>query len=300
MTSSTCERQASGHCVTFLRRKSSLRGYAGSCLAQADRQSKCCKSCCKGTFAGRCTQFVTGGTRRQHAENDLVIGDQASVESPAIREEHVSETRDLDALLSRVERLEKENRRLKQGALAFLLLIASVGLMAQTKQKPSVPSSSQRQKGRAPVPAGPTAVEAQSFILKDLNGHVRAELGLAGSTPSLKFKDESGSALVTLALNADAPGGPLLLLSDPQHHAAVALSVLEHAGPQLSLTGERADIQLHMGVAPDGTTLELSDKDGFTTSIGNGVVAKNNQAKQTSAASIVLYGKQRKVLWSVP
>jgi hypothetical protein len=133
-----------------------------------------------------------------------------------------------------------------------------------------------------------------------LNGHVRAELGLTGSTPSLKFKDENGSALVTLALNSDAPGGPLLLLSDPQHHASVALSVLEHAGPQFSLTGERADIQLHMGVAPDGTTLELSDKDGFTTSIGNGVVAKNGQAKNTSAASIVLYGKQRKVLWSVP
>jgi hypothetical protein len=214
----------------------------------------------------------------------------------------VSETREFHALFSRVERLEKENRRLKQGALAFLLLIASVGLMAQTKQKPPAPTSSQRPKGRAPAPApaGPTAVEAQSFILKDSNGHVRAELGLTGSTPSLKFRDESGSALVTLALNSDAPGGPLLLLSDPQHHASVALSVLEHAGPQFSLTGERADIQLHMGVAPDGTTLELSDKNGFTTSIGNGVVPKNGQAKTTSAASIVLFGKQRKVLWSVP
>jgi hypothetical protein len=214
----------------------------------------------------------------------------------------VSETREFHALLSRVERLEKENRRLKQGALAFLLLIASAGLMAQTKQKPPASTSSQRPKGRAPAPApaGPTAVEAQSFILKDSNGHVRAELGLAGSTPSLKFRDESGSALVTLALNSDAPGGPLLLLSDPQHHASVALSVLEHAGPQFSLTGERADIQLHMGVAPDGTTLELSDKNGFTTSIGNGVVPKNGQAKTTSAASIVLFGKQRKVLWSVP
>jgi hypothetical protein len=213
----------------------------------------------------------------------------------------VSENRELAAVLSRVERLEKQNRSLKKGALLFLVAIASVGLTAQTRQPPS---SSQRPKGRAPAPAptpaGPTAVEAQSFILKDSNGHVRAELGLAGSTPSLKFKDESGSTLVTLALNSDTPGGPLLLLSDPQHHASVALSVLEHAGPQLSLTGERADIQLHMAVAPDGTTLELSDKDGFTTSIGNGVVPKNGQAKHTSAASIVLYGKQRKVLWSVP
>lgn len=214
----------------------------------------------------------------------------------------MSENREFGALLSRVERLEKENRRLKRGALAFLLAIASVGVMAQTKQ--TAPSSSQRRRppapAPAPAPAGPTAVEAQSFILKDSNGRVRAELGLTGSSPSLKFKDENGSALVTLALNSDAPGGPLLLLSDPQHHASVALSVLEHAGPQLSLTGERADIQLHMGVAPDGTTLELSDKDGFTTSIGNGVVPKNGQVKQTSAASIVLYGKQRKLLWSVP
>jgi hypothetical protein len=215
-------------------------------------------------------------------------------------EDDVSETKELVALLSRVERLEKENRRLKQGALAVLLAIASVGMMAQTKQP--APSSTQKRRppAPAPAPAGPTAVEAQGFILKDLNGHVRAELGLTGGSPSLKFKDENGSTLVTLALNSDAPGGPMLLLSDPQHHASVALSVLEHAGPQLSLTGERADIQLHMGVAPDGTTLELSDKDGFTTSIGSGVVAKNGQAKQTSAASIVLYGKQRKVLWSVP
>ena len=216
----------------------------------------------------------------------------------------MTERNELAALLSRVERVEKQNRRLKQGALVFLLAVASVGLMAQTKQKPAPPSSSQKPKARtpapAPAPARPTAIEAQAFILKDSNGHVRAELGLTGSTPSLKFKDESGSALVTLALNSDAPGGPLLLLSDPQHHASVALSVLEHAGPQLALTGERADIQLHMGVAPDGTTLELSDKDGFTTSIGSGVLAKNGQAKQTSAASIVLYGKQRKVLWSVP
>jgi hypothetical protein len=214
-------------------------------------------------------------------------------------EEYVTENRELGALLSRMERLEKQNRRLKQGALAFLLAIASVALMAQTKQ-PQSAAQKRRPPTPAPAPTGPTAVEAQAFILKDSNGHVRAELGLTGSTPSLKFKDENGSALVTLALNSDAPGGPMLLLSDPQHHASVALSVLEHAGPQLALTGERADIQLHMGVAPDGTTLELSDKDGFTTSIGSGVVAKNGQAKQTSAASIVLYGKQRKVLWSVP
>jgi hypothetical protein len=207
-----------------------------------------------------------------------------------------------DAILARIARLERANRRLKQGAIVFLVMIASAGLMAQTRQ--SAPAASQRPKGRAAAPApaapaGPTAVEAQGFILKDANGKVRAELGLTGGTPSLKFRDESGSALVSLSLN-EGPGGPVLLLSDPQHHASVALSVLEKAGPQLSLTGERADIQLRMGVSPDGTTLELSDKEGFTTSIGNGIVPKNGQVKKTSAASIVLYNKERKVLWSQP
>jgi hypothetical protein len=216
---------------------------------------------------------------------------------------------ELHELLSRVGRLEKENRRFKRGALVLVAAAVTIGLMAQTK--PQTPStSSQKPKAAAkpapkpaePPPPGPvvaTTVEAQSFVLKDANGHVRAELALMGSTPSLKFRDESGSALVTLSLN-DKPAGPLLLLSDPQHHASVALSVLENAGPQLSLAGERPDIQLRMGVSPDGTTLELSDKDGFMTSIGNGVLAKNGQAKKTSAASIVLFGKDRKVLWSQP
>jgi len=223
-------------------------------------------------------------------------------------EEHVTESkRELDALLSRIGRLEKENRRFKRGALAVVVMVASIGLMAQTKQttppKPKAAARPPAPKPAEPAPPGPivaTTVEAQSFVLKDANGHVRAELALMGSTPSLKFRDESGSALVTLSLNTDAPAGPLLLLSDPQHHASVALSVLENAGPQLSLAGERPDIQLRMGVAPDGTSLELSDKDGFTTSIGNGVLAKNGQAKKTSAASIVLFGKDRKVLWSQP
>src|SRR5260370_20841603 len=118
-----------------------------------------------------------------------------------------------------MERLEKENRRLKRGALAVLLAIASVGVMAQTKQ--TAPSGAQKRRPPAPAPAptGPTAVEAQSFILKDLSCHVRAEFGLTGSAPSLKFQDESGSTLVTFARNSDAPRGPMLFRSDPQPDA---------------------------------------------------------------------------------
>jgi len=147
----------------------------------------------------------------------------------------------------------------------------------------------------------PANIEAQSFILKDANGRVRAELYMDGEGPSLKLLDQSGASLVGLSLRDASPSGPFLLLSDPQRRSSVSISVASGEGSQLSMIGERADIQAHIGVTPDGTALELSDKEGFTTSIGSGVqAAKNGQVKKTSAASVTLFNKDRKVLWSAP
>jgi hypothetical protein len=203
------------------------------------------------------------------------------------------------SLESRIYQLEKERLTWKRIGLVSLLFLACIGLMGQAKQRrtptPTPPPAA------PPPPPRAKIVEAESFVLKDTNGRVRAELAMSGAGPSLKLRDESGSALVTLSLNDSAPSGPLLLLSDPQHHASFALSVLEGAGSQLSLAGERPDIQLRLRTAPDGTALELSDKDGFSATIGNGVqAAKNGKAKKTSAASIALFGKDRRVLWSTP
>jgi len=208
--------------------------------------------------------------------------------------------RENQQLEMRIERLEKQNRRFKMGALTLLVASISVSLLGQTtqtKKKSTKPASS-----AAPAaPATPEQIEAHSFILKDSNGKVRAELSMTGTGPGLKLRDEAGTALVTLSLNDDAPQGPLLLMSDPQHKAGVSISVLSGNGSQLSLVGERPDIQARMAVAPAGTSFEMSDADGFTTSIGNGLqTSKGKQPKQTTAASISLYGKDRKLLWSTP
>lgn len=203
-----------------------------------------------------------------------------------------------DPILARIARLETENRRLKQGALILLVGIASIGLMGQTTQ---------RKVTRPPAPAPPPPplvlpknIEAESFILKDPSGKARAELSMSGTGPSLKLLDQGGSALVTISLNDTAPGGPFVLLSDPQHRSGLSMSVLEGAGSQLSLTSDNT-AQVHFGVAPDGTSFELTDRDGFATSIGNGMQpTKGGQVKKTSAAAIALYNKDRKVLWSTP
>ena len=208
-----------------------------------------------------------------------------------------------DRILSRIERLEIENRRLKRGALVLLVAIASIGLVGglmgqTTPQRKRAPAAAP---APPPAPVLPKNIEAESFVLKDPAGKVRAELAMSGTGPALKLRDASGSALVTISLNDAAPGGPFVLLSDPQHHAGVTMSVLENAGSQLLLTGDRPDIQAHIGVAPDGTSLQLADAEGFSANIGNNVQsAKNGQAKKTTAASITLFNKDRKVLWSTP
>ena len=221
-----------------------------------------------------------------------------------------------DQLLARIERLEQQNRRFRRGALLCLLVMASIsllvlgsgGLLAQTQTQTQRRPPSKPPVAKAPAaPAAPAPVvlpeniEAKSFTLKDAAGMPRAVLAMGGTGPSLKLMDTAGTALVTIALNDAAPGGPYLLLSDPQHKAALSMSVLGGAGSQLTLTGERPDIQAHLGVAPDGTSLVLSDADGFSANVGSGIQpAKNNQIKKTPAASIALFNKDRKLLYSAP
>ena len=196
----------------------------------------------------------------------------------------------------RIERLERQNRLFRRGALICLIGLVSVGMMGQTKRP--------RKAASTPVPtalAVPEKIEAGSFIMKDSNGKIRAELSMAATGPTFKLLDENGAPQMRLSLNDSSPQGPMMLLSDPQHHAGFSLSVFEGMGSQLSLVGARPDIQARMEVAPGGTSLEMSDADGFTTSIGNGMQAsKGKQPRKTTAASVTLYGKDRKVLWSTP
>lgn len=202
-------------------------------------------------------------------------------------------------IVSRIERLERENRRLKSGALAILVAAASIGLMGQTQsKKKTVPKP-------APAPPAPVVlpkdIEAESFALKDPNGKKRAELAMSATGPSLKLLDQNGSALVTVSLNDAAPGGPVILLSDTQHKAGLSMSVLENAGAQLSLNGPTDGVQTHLGATPEGATMQLTDSEGFSMSIGNGMrPAKNGQARKNTAASIALLNKDGKVLWSQP
>lgn len=204
---------------------------------------------------------------------------------------------DNDPLLARIERLEQQNRRLKHGGLACLLVLASIGLMGQTTthKRPTHTATP------PPAPVLPKDIVAESFSLKDSTGKVRAELSMGATGPSFKLRDQNGSALVNISLNDSAPNGATLLMSDPQHAAGLSISVLEGAGSQMMLTGPTADIQAHLGASADGSSLDLTDQSGFSAVIGDGMLTtKSGQVKKTTAASVALFNKDRKVLWSAP
>ena len=214
-----------------------------------------------------------------------------------------------DSVLARIEKLEQQNRRLKLGGLVCLVAVVTIvltgGLMGQTQHpktttKPTTKKTPAATSAPPAAPVVPEKIEAESFVLKDTAGRERADLSVGPTGPSLRLLDQSGAALVSISLKDGAPSGPLLLLSDPEHHASVALSVLTGTGSQLALTGEQNAL-VHLGATKDGTSLEFLDQNGFSTSIGNGVkVGKNGKTQQNGAAAIALMNKDGKVLWSAP
>src|SRR5437773_1783635 len=87
---------------------------------------------------------------------------------------------ELKTISERLEKLERENRRLKRAAMASLLIAASIIFMGQAQRR--------------------RTLEAESFILKDANGRPRGELAMDfGSRPTLTLRDANGFPLVSLA-----------------------------------------------------------------------------------------------------
>ena len=71
-----------------------------------------------------------------------------------------SQTPDLQAVVERLGKVEKQNRRLRSVGIAVLVLVSAVLAIGQT------------------VPKERILLEAEAFILRDKNGNDRAQLGV--------------------------------------------------------------------------------------------------------------------------
>ena len=183
-------------------------------------------------------------------------------------------------------------------------------------------------------------MEAEKFILRDGNGTVRARLEMEPmDRPTLVLLDAKGVPLVSLGagespfLNictgdckrqvqvgtfSNEIFGLALYDKDkgPLHGVKAALGVVKGV-PGLNLFSEdsaqQASLDLEGGprlllsdqngiVSLEKASVEVSDKQGFITKIGSTDLEtpRTGETHKTSAASIVLIGKDGKALWTAP
>ena len=88
-----------------------------------------------------------------------------------------AQTPDLAAVVARLDKMERQNRRLKLAGLVLLVLAAAGLLMGQALPK--------------------RIIEAEKFLVKDRQGKVRAKLEVGEhDTPSLFLYDKEGKILI--------------------------------------------------------------------------------------------------------
>jgi hypothetical protein len=159
-------------------------------------------------------------------------------------------------------------------------------------------------------------MDTQKFVLRDSRGKVRADIAMSYDTgpngyPVIRLLDENGKERTTIGagvLNISGDKGTRAVLLDGQ------LQFTSSDGVTARLDGElgRESLWLfgHDGESIAGNILldaksgavEVSDANGFSAEIGSNelVTTKTGKRSTTSAASLVLSGKDGKVLWSAP
>ena len=196
---------------------------------------------------------------------------------------------DVKSLYERVERLEKQNRWMKRMGVVAILPVVVLLVSGQAKVDTK------------------KTVEANEFVLKDTNGVVRAKLGmgvalLTKNGPGLVLYDEQGQERASVATWGEqakiyvSSGGSTT-------SSSMWAGMPGKDGSGVGITGPSGVVRMNLdGAVVGGPQIGLEDKEGFETHIGKTdlVVTKSGKTEQTSAASAVMFDKEKKVLWSAP
>jgi len=214
-----------------------------------------------------------------------------------------SETSKIQILEKRLVKLERQNRRVKWMGILFIVLAVAVVCMGQTRPKNRL-------------------IEGEKFVLKDISGTRRAELVMEPGGPGLVLYDAdgnrigrfggtgegngaglslqgaSGASKVTLISLTD---GPHMLMFDSRGKFRSELGATVK-GPYLFLHDDSEKVRVALAVDGDSPKLQISDKDGYTAVMGSNslTTAATNEVQRTSAASLLMFGKQREIIWRAP
>jgi hypothetical protein len=143
------------------------------------------------------------------------------------------------AVLARLEKVERQNRRLRGAGIAVFVLAAAGLLMGQAMPKARI-------------------VEAEGFQLKDGQGKVRAELVVDKDGPRMALRDENGKTRVGLFVDKE---GQVLAMTDENGELRAELSVSKD-GQGLYLSDETGKPRATLNVSKVGPVLALYDENG--------------------------------------
>jgi hypothetical protein len=195
-------------------------------------------------------------------------------------------------LSRRLEKLERDYRHLKAFAFGALVLVAALGGIYAAQ----------------PIPRKITAHE---FDVVDDSGAVRVRMGVRSHGESfIDVNDPQG--VVRVAMTMD----PLTDFSDVRLADGRGLTRAEMAlwlspaaqppldvGPSLVLADARGLVRARVAVSTSGApSILLNDAQGFSALLGSTATEnpKTGETQQTSAASIVMSGKDHSVIWQAP
>ncbi len=240
-------------------------------------------------------------------------------------------------LARRLEKLERDNRRLKKLGAAAFVLAAALGAIAATRPVPDVITSHKfvlvDQQGRARVTISTPAYAGAAIAmnaddpaiwLSDNKGNDRAIL----TTDSLRFADAKGKSLGAFPATDPVPQKITARefdAVDASGKVRATLSTLQGVGgePTLTLTGQNRQVLLEgpglvmllsnsqegssgitIGASHGLSNIMLADRQGFEMDLGSAktVAPKTGATQQTSAASIIMFGndKEHHVIWKAP
>ena len=166
----------------------------------------------------------------------------------------------MEALVKRLNRLERENRRLKRAGVIALAVMTAVVLM-----------------GKATAGKVAKVVEAEGFVLRDARGTVRARLETLsfGKVQLVLFdKDEKPQSI--LGVGSDGPGlilggkegttflsNTLLLFSGKDFKVRLGMTLFPPQEPGLILAGSNGKHRAKLILGDDGApALRFLDPDG--------------------------------------
>jgi len=208
---------------------------------------------------------------------------------------------DKQAILERIEKLERENRRLRRGGLAAIVVLATLGILGAAAPVPQTLRAHELELTDAAgnMRAKISAIDGKApyLVLYDAKGRTMLSLKGGGSQPGLAINDASGNTRVML-------GGlsPNLAFYDTANNTTVSLDG-DALGPRLLLFDGAGKMRVHLG--GPGPSLDLMDQSGYETDIGVSTAPNltTGDMQQTTAASIVMFSKedeQRNFLWRAP